>query len=446
VSTTPLDPRPSSLVRPVGPLIMVRNWMRTIVQLNTRAPDEREEFRSPPTWLRSALIISGLVDLYALTRLPLREFPIVVALTLVYAVTMLVPPVASPLGYIRTPRVAFVVTLILLWPPLYVLLIVAYGTVLSVLAFRLYEPWRALINTVHWAYPAALASFVGHAVFHAVPDHLIGLTAASLTILIVYLFANFASLALYRHLSRGDAFFPYWWRCVTENPLAQLLAAPLPILLGAIAIGLRGGPWVTVLLTALSAFTMPVSRAQLAVFLASQRTVQDIVQALMIALERVVPGAQAHAERVSHLVRETGQRLRISASTLESWRTAALLHDIGLIDAASRRGSPVSHAIVGARILDSYPDPIVADMVREHHTPWSAVPPRLRSAVALGARVLAAAEVYDELRYGTPTNTGLNTHAATVLALRPLIGTQLDPRITAVLLDAAEGDGPKAVP
>jgi HD-GYP domain-containing protein (c-di-GMP phosphodiesterase class II) len=83
-------------------------------------------------------------------------------------------------------------------------------------------------------------------------------------------------------------------------------------------------------------------------------------------------------------------------------------------------------------------------MVREHHTPWSAVTPRLRGAGGLGARVLAAAECYDELRHGTLRHPGKVTHAATAAALRPLIGSQLDPRITSVLLETAERLQPKA--
>ena len=424
---------------------MVRGWLRTIVALNVRAPDELEEYRRPPAWLRVALLSSLVVDVGALARLAPRDIPAVIALTVVYALTMLVPPVASPLGMIRTPRVAFLVTLMLLWSPLHTLLAVAFGTLLAVFAFRLYEHWRALINTVFWAYPAAFASLVGHAALREIPDPLVGLTVAGLVILVVYLATNFALLALYRRLRHGEAFFAYWWSCLTENPLAQVLAAPLPILLGAIALGVGRTPWTALLLTALSAVTMPPGRAQLAIFLASQRTVQDIVRALMIALERTAPGAQEHARRVSDLVGEMGRRLRVSPDTVETWRTAALLHDIGLIDAARRADSPEGHAVAGARILASYPDTIVADMVREHHTPWSELSPRLRGPAALGARVLAAAEYYDELRYGTPERPGLITHAATAEALRPLIGTQLDPRVAAVLLDAARSLDPKAV-
>src|SRR5579864_6182231 len=375
--------------------------MRTIVDMNVRAPDERDEFRKPPVWLRRTLLASLAGYLYALTSLAPHDIPAVTALTVVYGLTMLVPPVPSPLGMIRTPRVAFLVTLMLLWSPLHALIAIAFGTLLAVAVFGLYESWRALINTVWWAYPAALASAAGHALLGVIPGRLVGLTAASLTILIVYLVANFGLLALYRRLRHGEPFFSYWWSCLRENPLSQVLAAPVPILLGAIALGLGRSPWMALLLTTLSAVTMPAVRAQLAVFLASQGTVQDIVRALMIALERTVPGAQALAQRVADLVDRMGRRLRVSADMLESWRTAALLHDIGLIDADSRMGTPVSHAAVGARILASYPDAIVADMVREHHTPWSSVTRRLRGAAALGARVLAAAEYYDELRYGT---------------------------------------------
>lgn len=436
---SPIPPDPRSVPRnsPLGVLTVVRQWLRTIVEMNVRAPDERNEFVSPPPWLRGALAAGFIIDVGALMLLSPRDIPAVAALTAVYGLTMLVPPVPSPLGMIRTPRVAFLVTLMLLWSPLHTLIAIAFGTMLAVTAFRLYEPWRALINTFWWAYPAAFGSAIGHALLRAIPGRLAGIAVASLVVLVLYLLANFALIALYRRLRHGESFFAYWWSCLTENPLSQVLAAPVPVLLGTIGIGPGRGPWLALLLTTLSAVTMPAVRAQLAVFLASQRTVQDIVRALMIALERTVPGAHAHAQRVSALVSEVGRRMRVPAGVVESWRTAALLHDIGLIDAESRTAPPVSHAIVGSRILASHPDAVVAQMVREHHTPWSAVTSRLRGNVALGARVLAAAECYDELRYGTPDAPRKTTHKAAAAALRPLIGSHLDPRVAPVVIETA---------
>ena len=416
----------------------IRRWLGGIVALHERSPAEREELRRQLASVRGYLIASCLIDLYALTRLAPRDIPAVAGLVVLYALTMLVPPITSPLGYTRVPRLAFTATIALLWSPLHTFVGVVCGTLLGVLAFRLYEPWRALLNTFYWAYPAALASIAGHAVFGMIPDPLLGLTAASVVIVVVYWVTNYFALALVHHLSFGEPFFQYWWSCVKEDPLGQILSAPLSIFLGAIVLGSGSHPGVVLLVTGLAALTMPSARAQIILNFASQRTASDLVRALMLALERTAPGAGVHAERVSALVDATGRRLRVSAHTLEVWRQAGLLHDIGLIESRSRNASPAAHAAVGARILTSHPDPIVAEMVREHHTPWSRRSLRSEGAAALGARVLAAAELYDELRYGTADTPGLGTHAATVDALRPLIGTKLDPSVTAAVLETAQ--------
>lgn len=437
------DSRPSSGASPPTVFQRFRRWKDTFIALYARSPAEREAFVDLPAWLRGALLSTCLVYGYALARLAPRDVPSVAAVTILYALTMLIPPVPSPLGYLRTPRVAFLVTLMLLWSPLHTLIAVAVGTLLGVVALRLYEPWRALLNSILWAYPAALASMLGHATLRFFPDPLVGLIVSSFVILVVYLGTNFGALALYRHLRLGDPFFAYWWSCMVENPLAQLLSVPLPVFLGAVAIGTGFRGWLVLLLTGLSAVTMPLARTQLTLYAVSQRTVEDIVRALMLALDRTVPGAQAHAERVSELVAATAHRLKVGVNTIDVWRTAALLHDIGLIDAQSRTTAPAAHAQVGAKILTSYPDPAVADIVREHHAPWTAV--RLHGHAALGARVLAAAECYDELRYGAPGRPALVTHAATAAAMRRLAGSSLDPDVVSALLAAADRREPAAV-
>ena len=414
----------------------VRRWLGAVVALHERSPAEREQFRRLPVSVRGFLIISCLVDLYALTRVAPRDLPAVGALIAMFALTMLVPPVPSPLGYVRTvPRLAFTATIALLWSPLHTFVGVAFGTLLGVFAFRLYEPWRAAVNMFSWAYPAVVASMAGHMAFSVIPDPLLGLTAASVVIVVVYWALNNAAFALV--LRRGDPFFQHWWNLVKESPLGQILSAPLSIFLGAIALGLGSRPGIVLLLTGLAALTIPSARAQLTLHFASQRTSTDIVHALMLALERTIPGAGQHAERVSTLVVETGRLLHVPARIVEVWRQAGLLHDVGLIETRSRTGAPEAHAAVGARILADHPDPLVADIVRDHHTPWSHVSSNGQPVITLGAHVLAAAEAYDELRHGTANAPGLMTHAAAAEALRARAGAQLDPEITAVVLEAA---------
>lgn len=416
-----------------------RQWLRDIVALHARSPAEREELRHLPASVRGYLIVSCFIDLYALTRLPLRDAPAVAALSALYALAMLVPPIPSPLGAVRIPRLALTATIALLWPPLAAFIAVACGVLLGVFAFRLYEPWRAIMNTVNWAYPAALASIVGHLVMAALPDPLVGLMAAGVTVVVVYWAANFAALSLSHHLTTGEPFWRYWWQCVSENPLGRILSAPLPIFLAAVALGLVSRAWTLLLLTGLAALTIPSARAQLDLYYASLRTTSDVVGALLLGLERIVPGASAHAERVARLVGETGRRLRLSTRAVEVWRQAGLLHDIGLLDAQSRTGAQELHAQMGARILASHPDPFVADIVRAHHLPCARGPAAGAWIAALGGRVLAAAERYDELRHGTPVAPGFATHDATARALRLLVGTQLDPDATNVVVEAAAG-------
>ena len=421
-----------------------QRWLKGIIALHERSPAEREELRRLPRVVRGALIVSLLVDLYAIARLAPRDVPAVAALTLIYALVTLVPPIVGPFGRFLFPRLALTATIALLWSPLHTLIGIACGTLLGVLAFRLYEPWRALLNTVYWAYPAALASLLGHAALRAIPDPLVGLSVASVVIVIVYWVTNDAVGALSLHVRSGVPFFADWWRGLKEDPVDQLLSAPLPIFFGAIAHGLGSRPWIALLLTGLAALTIPSARAQRNLYFKSQRTTQDIVRSLMLALERAVPGAHAHAERVSALVGEAGRRLGVPARTSEVWCFAALLHDVGLIEARGRTAPAAVHAAVGARILVSHPDPAVAEIVREHHTPWFQRSAEGDRTAPLGARVLAAAETYDELRYGTAGAPGLGTHAATAEAMRPLLGTQLDPAVAAVVIEAAEHLGLRA--
>jgi hypothetical protein len=415
----------------------VHRWLVGIAALHERPPAEREELRHLHPVLRGLGAVSIIVDVYALTRVAPRDVPTVAALVALYAIITLVPPTTGPLGLILSPRGALSATIALLWSPLYTLIGVAWGTLVGVLVFRLYEPWRAVLNTINWAYPLALASIAGHAVFRAIPDPLLGLTAAGVAIVTVYVITNRGVVALSHHVRFGVPFFDGWWTRLKDDPMGAILQAPLAIFLGAIALGHGSNPWIVLLLTCMAALTIPSARAQDLLYAASQRTTRDIVQALMLALDRTVPGTRAHAERTSLLVTGAGRRLRISARTLETWGQASLLHDVGLIDTHNRSAGPQARAAAGARILAYHPDPGVAEIVRVSGTARFGGTVKGRRSAALGARVLAAAEKYDELRYGTIDNPGLGTHAAAAAALCSLVGSELDPLASAAVLEAA---------
>ena len=438
---TPLRPGIVPLVSTGS--IELRRRVVALLALSHRPADECEPFHTLPVRLRVLVVITLLLDI-VVGPLPLLHHGVFVGLSAtVFALTLLIPMVRTASGQYRVPHLAFITTIALLWPASDAVAVIVLGTVLGVLVFRLYEPWRAVLHTLFWAYPAGLASAAGHRVAFLIPDALLGLVAATLTIIVVYRIASYAMHSVYRGLRFGDSFFKTWVRTVIENPTSQLLSGPLPILLGAIAMGMHHQPWTLFLLTGVAGLTMPLARTETVLYVASQRSISDLVQAMTVALEPVVPGSQAHAERVSRLTVEAGRRLRVPNAALETFAVAARLHDIGLIDAASRTGSPTAHAVVGAHILAPYPDAILPEMVGHHHTPWRQLPRMTRTA-SIGARILAAAECYDEARYGRDHNQPPASDAAVTAKLAPLMDSYLDPVVAmAVFHAAAEVDRPE---
>ncbi len=144
-----------------------------------------------------------------------------------------------------------------------------------------------------------------------------------------------------------------------------------------------------------------------------------------------------HARQVADLTRRIARAMTPDADTLHDLPIAALLHDIGhigLSDAVLAR--PVSrldpdelrryrlHPILGEQALLASDDMQgVAPVIRAHHERWDGkgFPDGLRgAAIPLGARILAVADAFEDLRSGTQGAR----HA--VLAGR---GSQFDPAV-----------------
>src|SRR5262249_55903894 len=140
-----------------------------------------------------------------------------------------------------------------------------------------------------------------------------------------------------------------------------------------------------------------------------------------------------------------GRRLGMPEQKLRALDFASRLHDVGML--ARPEGEPMqeSHTIVSRRILSGFPDPLVAAIVRAHHERWDGkgVPDHLRGkAIPLGARILAAAEIYDSALAGMPPFEAALTKREAVSHLISLSGTVLDPKIVMALLAAAHEQKP----
>jgi response regulator RpfG family c-di-GMP phosphodiesterase len=152
-----------------------------------------------------------------------------------------------------------------------------------------------------------------------------------------------------------------------------------------------------------------------------------------------------HARQVADLIRRIAQAMTLDAGTAHDLPIAALLHDIGHIGLSDEvLARPLNrldrdelrryrlHPVLGEQALLASDDMQgVAPLVRAHHERWDGqgFPDGLRgAAIPLGARILAVADSFEDLRSGRIGGQPLTTPEArrTVLAGR---GRQFDPAV-----------------
>ncbi|KQP18264.1 HD domain-containing phosphohydrolase [Pseudorhodoferax sp. Leaf267] len=152
-----------------------------------------------------------------------------------------------------------------------------------------------------------------------------------------------------------------------------------------------------------------------------------------------------HARQVASLAQRIAQAMAVDAEVARNLPIAALLHDIGhigLSDAVLAR--PVGrlgpqdlqryqlHPVLGEQALLASDDMQgVAPLIRAHHERWDGkgFPDGLRgAAIPLGARILAVADAFEDLRGGRMDGRALDATEAchAVLAGR---GSQFDPAV-----------------
>jgi response regulator RpfG family c-di-GMP phosphodiesterase len=166
-----------------------------------------------------------------------------------------------------------------------------------------------------------------------------------------------------------------------------------------------------------------------------------------------------HARQVADLTRRIAQQMTLDADTAHDLPIAALLHDIGhigLSDAVLAR--PVNrldrdelrryrlHPVLGEQALLASDDlQGVAPLIRAHHERWDGqgFPDGLRgAAIPLGARILAVADAFEDLRSARIDGQALSPLDArrAVLAGR---GSQFDPGVVDAFASLFSAAAPK---
>lgn len=395
----------------------------------------REPFRDLPRGLRAFTIAVSIAYLaaaaFAITR---SDAVIVAALAVLFAAASLVRPLPHPTGGQNFPNNSVKIVAALLWQPADVLLGVGIGTFFGLLLLRRNEVWRATNNGAGWGISAAIATLAAHRVMAPNEPHLAALAVAAVLAVLTNRVVNEGIFSIYHVLRSGHSFFPTWSQNIAEQWFGQVLPASMAVLFASAA-GRLHEMWVALVLTGLSALALPVPRQELEYYHRFQQARDQIVEAMVRALESVSPGARAHGDRVAALAVATGRKLGMSERALRSVRLASRLHEVGLLAGMEDpQASPEEEAVVGSKILARFPDPLIAEIVRGYRHRWDdneTKGRRWRKRQPIGARILAAAKKFDAVR------TETNSAEIAVERLRILGGNVLEPRVVDALIEAA---------
>jgi HD-GYP domain-containing protein (c-di-GMP phosphodiesterase class II) len=188
-----------------------------------------------------------------------------------------------------------------------------------------------------------------------------------------------------------------------------------------------------------------------------RRAICQSLLGLANALEAKDPYTRGHSERVGTWSRRLGMVLGLNGDEVETVTQAGLLHDIGKIGVPEivlrKRGGLAAeewalmrqHPLIGAQIVAPF-DFFAggALVIRHHHERWDGTgyPDGIAgTAIPLGARIVAVADVFDALTSDRPYRAALSRDAA-LAYLAAEAGYTLDGDVVAAMLGLGRLDGP----
>lgn len=330
------------------------------------------------------------------------------------------------------------------------LLILAVLIILPVSELLFFKPipWRAVFNTAQLALCFGTAALVYNAL--AAGNDVVGTASIGpfLAMVGVNFILNTFIVTGFMAVRVGESFFSMFRRVVgpsAANLFYDFLASPIAL----VAAILYDQLYITgVLLILLPLYLIRysyISKVQL------QVANTDLLRVLVIAIETRDPYTSGHSQRVSTLATAIAADLNCSSRFIARLERAALLHDIGKIDARyseliskphdltpDERELIKTHAAHGAELLEtlSLVERDVVKAVRHHHERWDGdgYPDGLRGdEIPLAARIIMLSDSIDAMLSDRPYRAALSVET-TESELRRCAGTQFDPDIVAKIL------------
>lgn len=360
-------------------------------------------------------------------------------------------PVKSSISFL--PLLAMAVV----YPPTAVVVAAGGMVIINELLLRTDRVWhRAIFNVSQ----AILSYGVGGWVFHWVylwssgqPDFVAGFEFVTAflpfyCLAIVFFGLNLCFVGIGVAIREGQPLFNVLTETAGKgggNLLYDLLASPLALVAAYL--------YVNYDFAGLLAFVLPLLLVRHSYLSAIQlqKANRDLLQVLIKAIETRDPYTSGHSLRVSTLARMIAQDHGMRGSAVTDCETAALLHDIGKIDALyaeiiskdsaltdAERDVIRTHSTKGADLLQSltsFERHIVAG-VRHHHEQYdgSGYPDQLAGkAIPIAARIIMLCDSIDAMLSDRPYRAALPTAEVRAELLR-CAGTQFDPDLVRTIL------------
>ena len=347
-------------------------------------------------------------------------------------------------------------TSVLLFGPTLTVVLMAVTGLVGEFAIRKKEPIRAVFNASQYVLSTSIAGWVffrlgGRPLAFGDPAMDWPEFFAFVAFGFVFLVVNHASVSFAITLNEGARLRRIWSRLVGRtgtNLIYDIWVSPIAIAVAFLYLQLYVFGLFLIVLPLLF-----IRHAYLTI-LQLQQANRDLLKALVKAIETRDPYTSGHSLRVASLAVRIADAMGLSPKALSDIETAALLHDIGKIEAVYTEilGKPdrlteqereiiESHVTKGVELLEqlsSFPKEVV-EGVRGHHekVDGTGYPDGLRGKeISVPARIIQICDAVDAMLSDRPYRKALAIPAVQE-QLEIYSGTQFDPEIVQTVLAAS---------
>ncbi len=415
---------------------------------------------SPRARLYILLVTAAAVALIATSSAATAEPPTIagavgwltfVALGL-FSETMAVHFEGGPTGKIKASIVFLpLFACAIVFSPLAVILAVAVVQGLSEVLFKPRAWWRTTFNVSQYILSYGVAAWVYSTVKSAVQltgeVHVVAFAAMAVT----FFFLNLLLVVGILAIQSQTRFWVVLQKAVGPgggNLLYDLLASPIAVFAAILyfEVGIAG----------LLFFLLPLFLVRFSYLdkLRLEQATKDLLRVLIKTIETRDPYTSGHSMRVSILATSIAIDMNLPKRVVQKVETAALLHDIGKVDAIyseiiskpydltpDERELIKTHAARGADLLQSLSlvTAEIVEAVRHHHERYDGrgYPSGLAgTAVPLISRIIMVSDSIDAMLSDRPYRDALSVEEVESELLR-CSGTQFDPAVVTAILDSA---------